>query len=227
MAGSVTRAGKGTWMYAVDLPRGADGRRRQRRRRGFATKKAAEEALRQFLGHLVRGGDPFGDRTTFAEYIEGWLRHHATQVEPKTLQRYRQLLELHLLPQLGSMRLYRIRPAHIQATLDSIDRAPRTVQQARAVLSKSLRQAVAWGLIQASPVQATRAPKAERPDLDVPTVEGVQALMSAAAGTVWEIPLFLAAYTLSRPEGEPSARPIQPRFTRPLNSSGGAGFGSP
>ena len=96
------------------------------------------------------------------------------------------------------MRLDRIRAAHVQAALDSINRAPRTVQQARAVLSISLRQAVAWGLLQASPVQATRAPKAERPDLDVPTVEGVQALLIAAEGTVWEMPLFLAAYTGAR-----------------------------
>lgn len=198
MTGSVKRDNKGMWMYVVDVPRNLDGKRRQRRRRGFLTRKAAEEALRQFLGHLDRGGDPFGDRTTFAEYIDGWLEHHSTQVEPKTLQRYRQLLDLHLLPQLGSMRLDRIRAAHVQAALDSIDRAPRTVQQARAVLSKSMRQATAWGLIQASPVAATRAPKAERPDLEVPTVEGVQALIGAARNTMWEVPVLLAAYTGAR-----------------------------
>jgi integrase len=61
------------------------------------------------------------------------------------------------------------------------------------VLSKSLRQAAAWGLIQASPVQVSTAPKAERPELAVPTSEIVQALMAASEGTGWEIPIFLSA----------------------------------
>ena len=37
----------GTWLYVVDLGRGADGKRRQVKRRGFPTKKAAQEALNQ------------------------------------------------------------------------------------------------------------------------------------------------------------------------------------
>ena len=80
------------------------------------------------------------------------------------------------------MQLARIRPGHIQACLDNVDRAPRTVQHVRAVASKAMRQAVAWQLIPANPVAATQAPRAERPDLDVPTVEEAQALMAAAEG---------------------------------------------
>jgi integrase len=182
----------------VDLPRGVDGRRRQRRRGGFTTRKAAEESLRDFLGHLDRGGDPFGDKTTFAVYAAGWAEHHQTQVEPKTWRRYEQLLRLYLLPALGGMRLQQIRAAHVQAALDGIDRAPRTVRQARAVLSKMMRQAVAWGVIPHSPVPATDAPKTERPDLDVPDTEGAKALMAESVGTMWELPVMLAAYTGAR-----------------------------
>lgn len=197
MRGSVKRRGE-TWTYTVDLPRGVDGARRQRRRGGFPTKKQAEEALREFLGHLDRGGDPFGDKTTFAEYARGWAEHHQTQVEPKTWTRYEQLLRLHILPELGGMRLQTIRAAHIQTALNRIDRSPRTIQHVRALLSKMFRQAVAWGVIPASPVPATDAPKAERPDLDVPDVEGAKALMAASEGTRWEMPVLLAAYTGAR-----------------------------
>jgi integrase len=195
--GSVKRRGD-SWTYTVDLPRSVDGKRRQRRRGGFPTKKVAEESLREFLGHVARGGDPFGDRTTFGEYALGWAEHHQTQVEPQTWRRYEQLLRLHILPELAAMRLQAIRAAHIQAVLNKIDRAPRTVQHVRALLSKIFLQAVAWGLIPASPVPATSAPKAERPDLDVPDKEGAKALMAAANGTPWEMPVFLAAWTGAR-----------------------------
>ncbi|MGH9053751.1 MAG: tyrosine-type recombinase/integrase [Acidimicrobiia bacterium] len=89
--------------------------------------------------------------------------------------------------------------SHVQACLDAIEnRAPRTVQHVRAVASKAFRQAVAWQLIPSNPVAATYAPKPERPDLDVPTVEGALALMAAAKGTTWELPMFLAAFTGAR-----------------------------
>lgn len=197
MSGSIKRRGDG-WSYIVDLPRSVDGQRRQRRRGGFATKKQAEEALREFLGHLDRGGDPFGDKTTFAEYASGWADHHQGQVEPQTWRRYEQLLRLHVLPALGGMRLQQIKAAHIQSVLDGIDRSPRTVQHVRALLSKMFRQAAAWGIIPASPVPATTAPKAERPDLDVPDTDGARALMAASVGTVWELPVYLAAWTGAR-----------------------------
>ncbi|RSN66618.1 Arm DNA-binding domain-containing protein [Actinomadura sp. WAC 06369] len=38
----------GSWYIRLELPVGADGRRRRIRRGGFATRKAAEEALEQF-----------------------------------------------------------------------------------------------------------------------------------------------------------------------------------
>jgi integrase len=197
MRGSTRRRGK-TWTYTVDLPRGEDGRRRQRLRSGFATKRDAEEALRVFLGHMAAGGDPFPDKVTFGQFARQWLDHHKTQVEPRTWTRYEQLLRVHLFPALGAMQLARTRPAHVQSALDGIDRSPRTVQQARAVLSRMMKQAVMWGLIPASPVPATRAPKAERPDLQVPDVAQAQALLTAAVGTEWEMPMFLAAYTGAR-----------------------------
>ena len=187
-----------TWSWVVDLPRGVDGKRRQKRKGGFATRKQAEAALLQFLGHLDRGGDPFGDRTTFADYSAAWAEHHRTQVEPKTWARYESLLRIHLLPRFGAMKLQQIRPGHVQAALNEIDRSPRTVQHVRALLSKMMRQAVAWGMIPASPVPATTAPRAERPDLEIPDVDGARVLMAAAEDSIWEMPVYLATFTGAR-----------------------------
>jgi integrase len=197
MAGSVRKRGA-TWYFVVDIGRDEEGKRKQRFRGGFATKKAAEEGLRDFLNRLDSGFLPEADKLTFDEYMKRWQEHHATQVEPKTMRRYAALTRLYLLPRLGSLQLAKIRPAHVQGALDAIDRAPATVRQARAVASKAFRQAVAWQLIPVNPVAATAAPKAERPDLDVPTAEGARRLMAEAEGTMWEMPLFLAAFTGAR-----------------------------
>ncbi len=197
MAGSVRKRGA-TWHFVVDVGHDQDGRRKQKFRGGFPTKKAAEQGLREFLNRLDTGFLPEADKITFAEYMKRWQEHHATQVEPKTMRRYSTLARLYLLPRLGSLQLSKIRPAHVQAALDAIDRAPATVRQARAVASKAFRQAVAWQLIPSNPVAATAAPKAERPDLDVPDADGARRLMTEAEGTMWEMPLFLAAFTGAR-----------------------------
>ena len=198
MAGSVRKRGS-TWTYVVDVGRDDEGKRKQQSRGGFSTKRAASEALRALLNQLDSGFLPDAESMTFSVYMERWLKHHKTQVEPMTWRRYDALVRLYLIPPLGGMQLGRIRPAHVQAALDAIeDRAPRTVQHVRGVASKAMRQAVAWGLIPSNPVAATRAPKAERPDLDVPTAERARKLMAAAEGTVWEMPMFLAAFTGAR-----------------------------
>jgi len=44
---------RGTWYFVVDVPK-ADGTRSQMRRRGFATKKAANDALRDVLADVTR-----------------------------------------------------------------------------------------------------------------------------------------------------------------------------
>ena len=198
MPGSVRKRGV-TWHYVIDVGRDPEGKRKQRYRGGFETKREAERALRQFQNHLESGFLPESEKLTFGEYMARWLEHHESQVEPLTWRRYEALTRLYLTPRLGPMQLSRIRPAHIQACLDAISgRSPRTVQHVRGVASTALRQAVAWQLILSNPVTATRAPKAERPDLDVPTVEVAQALMAAAEDTVWEMPVFLAAFTGAR-----------------------------
>jgi len=90
------------------------------------------------------------------------------------------------------------RPAHVQQALDQMKErglAARTIIQARAVLGSALRQAVAWGLIAVNPVTAVRPPKPERPRLVVPDDGQLQALIVAAKGTLWEIPVLLSVST--------------------------------
>ena len=197
MAGSVRKRGS-TWRYVVDIGRDENGKRKQRDRGGFATKREAQEELRKFQNHVDSGFLPDAENVTFGEFMSSWLEHHATQVEPKTWKRYEALSRLYLVPRLGHMQLARIRPAHVQAAIDAVGQSPRTVQHVRGVASNAMRQAVAWQLITSNPVAATRAPKAERPDLEVLNVETVRAIMSAAEGTLWEIPIFLAAFTGAR-----------------------------
>jgi integrase len=59
VGGSVRRdQTRGTWLYVIDLPPGPDRKRRQKWKRGFLTKKAAQEAMNEVLGRVHRGTVP-------------------------------------------------------------------------------------------------------------------------------------------------------------------------
>ncbi len=204
MRGHVRRRGK-SWCFVIDIGQDSKtGKRRQRWNSGHPTRKSAEEAMRRALGRLDVGDDPIPQAITLAEFVEQrWLPHLETQGKPRpsTRKRYASLLHRRVLPAIGSLRLDRVRPAHVQAVLDAATRggsAPRTVAHLRAAVSSAFTMAVRWQLVVINPVRATTTPTPEAPRLVTPDVEQLRALADAAAGTPWAIPVVLATTTGAR-----------------------------
>lgn len=85
-------------MFVVDLtPPGAT-KRKQIRRRGFATRRAAQEALDEVKGSVKRGEYVEPRRLTVGAYFDVWLGGlPASGKRPTTVDSYRRLLRAHLL----------------------------------------------------------------------------------------------------------------------------------
>ncbi len=98
--GRVHRRGKG-WAYVVDL--GHDpvtGRRRQRTKSGFATRKAAEEGLRELLTSLAEGSYVARSDLTVAEFLREWHETMQAQLRESTWYSYRIVVD-RLIRQVG------------------------------------------------------------------------------------------------------------------------------
>lgn len=173
--------------------------RRQVWKSGFATRKAAETALRTFLAGVEGGADPFPEKMTVAQWAARWTASERVKaLRPQTRSRYLVIVRDDVLPAMGQMELTAVRPRHVGLVLDHARErglAPRSVTQVRAVASSMLRAAVDAELIDVNPVAGVRAPKVERPKLTTPTVDEMSALIAEARGTTWELPLLLAATT--------------------------------
>jgi integrase len=76
--------------------------------------------------------------------------------------------------------------------------APRSAAQARAVMSSAFRFAVRSSLLSTNPARETSTPTPARPQLTVPNGDQLLALVEAARGTTWEIPVLLAATSGAR-----------------------------
>jgi hypothetical protein len=87
--------GETRWMYIIALPAGADGRRRQLKRKAFpsqAAALAAEADSRAAYG----GADLTADGTLAAE-LEGWLTEREIDIQPTTVVNYRDLVRCYIL----------------------------------------------------------------------------------------------------------------------------------
>jgi integrase len=198
----------GTWLFVVDLGRGADGRRRQVKRCGFPTKKAAQESLNQIRhANQTKTYVPPAKRT-LGEYLDGWLEGLPTSgLRPSTVDGYRRCL-LYVTPVLGGRRLDHVTAGDLDRLYSDLltsglrqrqgGLSPRSVRYVHTVLQKALGDAVRKGELarnvatMASPPSAksTRAPEMAwwtpeqlRTFLDLTAGEAIGPLFRVAAMT--------------------------------------------
>ena len=173
--------------------------RRQVWRSGFTTKRAADQALREYLVSMDKGADPFPQDVDLRTWAERWQAGEAfTKLRPRTRGRYAQVMADVWLAELGTMRVDRIRPRHLRTVLDGIGASgtsPSSVTEAKAIVSSCLARAVDLGLIDVNPAAGVRTSGGRRRTLVVPDAEAATALLRAVEGGTWEVPLALAAYT--------------------------------
>jgi integrase len=197
--GTVFQRGK-RWVVQIELPPGRDDERR-RIWKSYATKREAERERTKLLGALDGGRDPDPERVLFGDYAAVWLEGRE-RLRPTTRRRYRGLLEGWILPELSRLYVHAVRPDHVRSVLTRMrdaGLAPATRLQARAIMGAIFTQVVKDGLREANPVRAVERPEAaSRARSGVLTPEDVDAILDAAAGTIWQVPLLLSAWTGAR-----------------------------
>lgn len=110
---------RSTWEFIVDTGRHpVTGRRRQRSQGGFATKREAESALREFIHQMEAGNNPCPERIGLAEYLGRWLEYQrARGIRPRTLDGYKGYIRREIQPLIGGVELARLHPGHVRAVL--------------------------------------------------------------------------------------------------------------
>jgi hypothetical protein len=99
---------QGTWHFVVHVA-GANGKRQQLRRRGFATRKKAEAAEAQVIADRSRGLFVRPSRVTLEDFLLGeWLTAKRAGLRPSTAHAYGRLVELHIAPTIGAAQLAEI-----------------------------------------------------------------------------------------------------------------------
>ena len=187
-----------SWYAVIDLP--ADpvtGKRRQKWVSG-RTKCACEDAALGALQEAKSGVGGTLGKETVREFIERWLSAAESSLRPSTYRRYRDLMQLHVLPVIGGVKLSKLTPLDVQrlyADRLAAGLSPTTVNQLHNVFHGALKQAFRWGMVARNVTEMIDAPRPANPEMQTWDARQVAAVLRVAAGDDFEALWRLALLT--------------------------------
>ena len=113
MRGNVYKRGS-TWTVRYDEGYDEHGRRRQRSKGGFVTRREAQAFLNTAITRIGDGSYAAPSKQTLGDYLNAeWLPAIESTVRPLTFVSYRVLVRLRIVPHVGSVRLQALTPGHL------------------------------------------------------------------------------------------------------------------
>lgn len=197
--GTITQRRDGRYESRITLDGG--------KRKCFYGKTRAEvaEKLTKALRDLQQGITPAPERETVGTFLARWLADVARpSLRPLTYKSYALIVNHHLIPVLGKVRLARLAPADVQRYMNAKRDAglsARTVAYHRAVLRKALNDALRWGSVARNAAALAVPPKQVRPRLRFLSPEDARRFLDVCRGHRLEA-LFTVALSMGLRQGE-------------------------
>lgn len=193
--GSVYRTKTGLWRgsYWVTTAKGP--------KRRYVSAKTRQECSQRLTKAMAdRDGGLIFDAgaLTVGDYLERWLKDVEETVRRSTFEGYEYAVRPHIAPALGRLKLKDLTPAHLRSFYrDRLDsgRAPATVHKLHVVLHKSLKAAVADGLIPRNAAAGLKLPRITREEIDPLTEDQARLLLETVSGDRLEALYVLALHT--------------------------------
>ena len=140
--------------------------------------KALEKFVFEFEEKVKSGKFLDGEKMTFQAFADTWLSDYALQhLEPTTIDIYKKLLHVHIIPAIGSLKLARIQPSHLNKLYNSMLQerkdgrpggySPTTIKRVHALISSIMNTALRWNVVLENPCERVSPPKQTRDTNDI------------------------------------------------------------
>lgn len=149
--------------------------------------KALEKFVFEFEEKVKSGKYLDGEKITFQEFSDCWMEEYAIHhLEAATIQLYRQMLTIHILPAIGHLKLAKIQPSHLNKLYNTLvserkdgkpgGYAPKTIKHIHTIISTIYTTAVKWNVCIDNPCSRVEPPKItpERDKIKYFTLEQTQ-----------------------------------------------------
>lgn len=153
-----------TWSFTIE--NGIDpltGKRKQTTRRGFATKKEAENAAKELSTQLENGLNIVDNKMTLNQYLPKWLEMAAKRkVKDTTFENYQNVINFRILPVLGHVTLKDLNGSACQNFFNLLidqELSNGYIKTIYKIFNISLEKAIDWDLILKNPLRKVDIPK--------------------------------------------------------------------
>jgi len=177
----ITKRKDGRFMarYTIHTPNGPKRKTMYGRNYGEVEQKRAVARGDAAKGLVFDAGNQ-----TVGEYLKRWLNDSVKgSVKPVTFDSYAMLVEKHIIPAIGRVKLDKVSPAHLQGFYrEKLDAglSPCTVQYLHVVLHRALKQALRWNLVPRNVAEAVDPPKVHRDEMCPLATAEARKLLEAA-----------------------------------------------
>jgi len=207
MKGHIRKRGTGSWEIAIDIGKEpSTGQRRQHFETVRGGIKVAQKRMHELLLSVEQDSYIKPNRLTVAQFLVNWLRDYVrSNTAPKTAERYQGIVNVHLIPALGSLPVLALRPEQIQRyytkALESGRRDGRgglsalTVHKHHRILYEALKCGVRHGILVRNVAEAVDPPQGKSKKLTTLGPNEVQLILEAARETPYYVLFFALAYT--------------------------------
>jgi integrase len=215
--GSIFQRKDGRWVGSLNL--GWENGKRKRRHFYAATAAKVRDELLKARFDQSRGLPVASERQSVAKFLEDWLEHTLkSRAKPRSVESFTVIVNKHIVPALGRIRLDKLTPQQVQALLEKkrepyktktkagkvIEKhglSPQSIASIRTVLRSALNQALKWGMVARNVATLIDPPRIPRPKTHAINADGARKLLEAARGERFEAILVLAL-TLGLRRGE-------------------------
>ncbi len=162
------------------------GKRVQVSRSVEGTRREAERVLNTLISKAETASIGGSTTATFGGLVKAWLDHAESDLAYQTVLGYKRLINTHIEPALGPIKLRKLDVATLDSFYRSLTKkglAPATVRQAHAIIRSALKQGVRWDWVPINVAEKASPPRLRKATTRPPSPEEVARLVERAASS--------------------------------------------
>jgi len=212
--GTIRQRKNGLWEGLYTVGRDADGKIIRRSVYG-KTQAEVRQKLSAIANQLDTGLYITPEKITLADWAKTWKENYLVDVKPSTVNQYDYQFRVHIIPEIGNVKLQKLTGGAIQGFYQRIQKphkikqekrvlsckglSPKSVKNVHGVLHSCLDQAIKNGIIRNNPCNACVLPKVEKKEMN--TITDIDRFLTIIAGEEFENVYIFAVFTGMR-QGE-------------------------
>lgn len=169
-------------------------KKKQKNMGSYPLKRDATKRLVEVKEEIYKEEFLLPNEMILSDFIVDFIEKYKTNLSITTYDYYKRICEKYIKPLIGDIKLYDIKPIHIQNYADDLldILSPQTIKIHLNILNLAFKRAYRLRLVKENPVQYVEVPKNKKFKNEVYNAKDMQKLLEKSKDTSIELPIILA-----------------------------------